>query len=123
MHLTITNTVSTSFKFSSRGVENFPGVIVVFSSTKTLTPKHSFQLAQAYFNSIEFENTKEKRGSLSKPDQEKSGDEWYRSSGKYKASHCQRKAVIQRWINALFQKVKVLSKHTLTTPSPTALTV
>ena len=40
-----------------------------------------------------------------------------RSSGKYLASHCQRKAVIQRWINVLFQEVKVLSKHTLATPS------
>ena len=40
-----------------------------------------------------------------------------RSSGKYLASHCQRKAVIQRWINVLFQEVKVLSNHTLATPS------
>ena len=33
------------------------------------------------------------------------------------ASHCQRKVVIRRWINVLFQKAKVLSKHTFATSS------
>ena len=46
-------------------------VTVLFSFTKTVTRKHSFQLTQAYFN---FMKTQKKRGSLSKPDQEKSID-------------------------------------------------
>ena len=45
-------------------------VTVVFSFTKTLTRKHSFQLTQAYFNFMKTQ----KKSEDSKPDQEKSID-------------------------------------------------